>query len=525
MRVLGVSLRRKRRVAVRPAALRACSLLLMLFFWPAFAAAKKTAWAEYTSDNFVVYSDRKPAEAKALLVDFERFRSVVLMVTALPSSAAENTRTQIFLFNRKRDYRDFQPDPKVAGYFRDTWQGPRMVVGAEADLADASLVLFHEYVHHAMRAHSQLRYPLWYEEGFADLLAASQLDANQVLIGLVHPWRRDDIDRQGLMPVLDLFSPADTDDARYWSRYYASAWLFMHYLQLGHMTSAPDHRPGMTSLLLAANYEADPRHFFHKHFGITPAQMDAQLKAYAGRRTWSGYRTEIKPYRGALSQRRLSTNEAAYLLADLAYRSGQQKTALEWLKRIDAKQSSVARALSLRAVIEQHQGRGDLASHVMGLALREGGGDAYVLTNAAHLYWDKAQSASSAEESWKRAVEYGEKALKIDGGALEAGYFLALSYKAEKATDKAVALLSDLYRKYPTDVRLNMELGRLLASTAQSSRAVPYLQRVIAWDHGHTRRQQAKEILEGLGHAPVPTTVTEDHEQSLPIQLKSQSTH
>ena len=98
---------------------------------------------------------------------------------------------------------------------------------ADADspvnVADASLVLFHEYVHHVMRAHSQLRYPLWYEEGFADLLAASQLDASQVLIGLVHPWRREDIDRQGLMPVLDLFSPSDTDDSRYWSRYYASA--------------------------------------------------------------------------------------------------------------------------------------------------------------------------------------------------------------------------------------------------------------------------------------------------------------
>lgn len=500
------------------------ALLVTLLPLCSFAAAKNSQWSEYTSENFVVYSDRKPAEARALLMDFERFRSVVLAVTGLPT-AAPNTSAQIFMFSRKRDYRDFQPDSRTAGYFRDTWQGPRMVVGAESKLADASLILFHEYVHHLMRAHSQLRYPLWYEEGFADLLAASQLDERQVLIGLVHPWRRNDIDKEGLLPILDLLSPQDTDNPRYWARYYASAWMFMHFLQLGHLSSDKDHRVGMTSLLLAINRDEDPRISVQKHFGMTPAEMDAQLKAYADRRTWSGYRTEVPPYRGSLTERRLSINEAAYLLGDLAYRSGQQETALEWLKRIDAKQTSVARPLSLRAIVEQHLGRADLAAHVMSLALQKAADDPYVLTNAAHLYWDQAKqkdtAAAAAGEHLRRVVEYGEKALKLDGGALEAGYFAALAYAEQKKTDRALALLSDLYRRYPTDVRLNMELGRLLASSKEPSRATPYLQRVIAWDHGHTRRQQAKNLLEHLGQATVPTESEIDQEHSRPIQINS----
>jgi tetratricopeptide (TPR) repeat protein len=511
------------------------ALLVFLSLLPApiFAAAKNSAWSEYTSDHFVVYSDRKPAEARALLMDFERFRNVVLAVTGLRSSAG-NTSAQIFLFNRKRDYREFHPDSGVAGYFRDTWQGPRMVVGAEAKLADASLVLFHEYVHHLMREHGQLRYPLWYEEGFADLLAASQLDERQVLIGLVHPWRRHDIDKEGLMPILDLLSPQDTDNPRDWARYYASAWIFMHFLQLGHLSLDKDHRVGMTSLLLAINRDEDPRVSVQKHFGMEPEKIDAQLKAYAERRTWSGYKTEVRPYRGALAERRLSINEAAYLLGDLAYRSGRQETALEWVKRIDAKQPSVARPLSLRAIIEQHLGRLDLAAHVMGLALQTGADDSYVLTNAAHLYWDKAHAKNNhaknnhaknnvapvTEEYLRRAVEHGEKALQLDSGALEAGYFAALAYAELKKADQALALLSDLYRRYPTDVRLNMELGRLLASTKESSRAAPYLQRVIAWDHGQTRRQQAKKLLEHLGHAaPIGSDVDQEHSQ--PIQINS----
>lgn len=500
------------------------ALLFTLLPLCGFAAAKSSQWSEYASENFVVYSDRKPAEARALLMDFERFRSVVLAVTGLPSSAP-NTSAQIFMFSRKRDYQDFQPDSRIAGYFRDTWQGPRMVVGAEARLADASLILFHEYVHHLMRAHGQVRYPLWYEEGFADLLAASQLDERQVLIGLVHPWRRNDIDKEGLMPILELFSPQDTDNPRYWARYYASAWIFMHFLQLGHLSSDKDHRVGMTSLLLAINRDEDPRISLQKHFGMTTAEIDGQLKAYADRRTWSGYRMEVPQYRGALTERRLSINEAAYLLGDLAYRSNQPETALEWLKRIDAKQTSVARPLSLRAIIEQHLGRGDLAAHVMGLALQAAVDDPYVLTNAAHLYWDKAKqektTAPTVEKYLRRVVEYSEKALNLDDGALEAGYFAALAYAEQKKTDQAVALLSDLYHRYPTDVRLNMELGRLLAVSKEPSRATPYLRRVIAWDHGHIRRQQAKKLLENLGHADVSVKSEIDEEHAQPIQINS----
>ncbi|MCR6651884.1 MAG: hypothetical protein NVV73_10505 [Cellvibrionaceae bacterium] len=68
--------------------------LLVLFLLPSsvFAAAKNSAWTEYTSEHFVVYSDRKPAEAKALLMDFERFRSVVLTATGLRLFRCEHER-------------------------------------------------------------------------------------------------------------------------------------------------------------------------------------------------------------------------------------------------------------------------------------------------------------------------------------------------------------------------------------------------------------------------------------------------
>ena len=490
------------------------------------AFAKTSAWHEFSSRHFIVYSDRKAPEAKALLADFERFREAALVLTGLPS-IEEAERTQIFLFNHQRDYRELQNDPSIAGYFRDTWQGPRMVVGAEAKLADAGLVLFHEYVHLLMRAHSQLRYPLWYEEGFADLLAGSAIHSRHVELGLVHPWRRHDVEKDGLFPIRSLLRPDETGDNRYWSRYYASAWLLMHFLQLGPLSGEPDYRAGMASYLLAVHQGADLEQAFQQHFGVTPALLDAQLKAYRDKKIWSGYRLEIKPYGGPLRERRLSANEAAYLLGDLAYRSGQQAAALELLKRVDAKEATVARPFSLRAVIEQHMGRGDLAHHILGFALQQDDEDFYVLANAAHVYWDKLRLEPDGSPQraalLDKVADFAARALAADAGNLDAGYFLARVAREQGRAGQEEAILNDLYRMHPTDVRLNLELGSLLSRSKQPARAVPYLERVIAWDHASARRLQAQQLLRTLGQTDKTEAVHTgelDEEHLTPLQIK-----
>jgi Flp pilus assembly protein TadD len=500
-----------------------CLLFLFGAAAPPLVLAKSSEWQEFTSQHFTVYSDRKTAEAKALLQDFERFRTAALAITGLPSSD-EIQHPQIFLFRRQRDYRGFEPDPKTAGSFRDTWLGPRMLVGAEAKLADTSLVLFHEYVHHLMRERSQLRYPLWYDEGFADLLAASVVSARHVEIGQVHPWRQQDLERDGPLPINSLLSPDKTGDNRYWSRYYASAWLLMHFLQLGPSNGESDYRAGMASYLLAVHQGADLAVAFEQHFGVTPAVLDARLKAYMEKKSLLAYRLEVKPYNGPLRDRRLSINEAAQLLGDLAYRSGQQTTALEWLQKVDAREATVARPFSLRAVIEQHQGRGDFAQHILGLALQRHGNDAYVLTNAAHLHWDKGRLEPAGSQArinqLDKVAEFAGQALRLDAGNLEAGHYLAQAEREKGELEQAIQVLSGLYRQHPTDVRLNLELGELLSQSSHPGRALPYLERVIAWEHNHTRRLRAQALLRSLGLMQKIIGGDPDQEHLTPVQIQ-----
>lgn len=466
-------------------------------------AAKLDTWMEFTSDHFVVYSDRSPKEAEALLNDFERFRFAALSLTGLQETT-EDQRTQIYLFKNKQDYQLVQPDPEIAGFYRDTWQGARMVVGAEAGLRDVSLVLFHEYAHHIMRSRSNIRYPLWYDEGFADVLASAQIDSKHVVFGEVNPWREESMLRAGLLSVQELLQPPIGKSDVFWSKYYASSWMFVHYLQLGYLSDNQNRIDALRRYIVAVHQGADPITEFQLQFHLSPSDMDKELKRYVDRRFWKGYRIDVPEYQGKMRARTLVANEAAFLLGDLAYRSGQTAAALQILQYIDASEVSVAPALALRAVLENHQHHVGVARHFMALALRMAPSNSHVATSAAHFNWDLValrrvtSSTQEHQDVLQKVQRYAEYALTLDPENIEAGRYLARALGATGQTDKAIAVLEAAHQRRPTDLRLNFELGSMLATTTQANQARPYLKNILAWDHSYSRKQAAQKLLRQL---------------------------
>lgn len=498
--------------------------ILLVLLWIPVAAqveAKSSDWTQYSSTHFTLYSDRKRGESLALLQQFERFRYAALYITGLNPDLTNDGPVTIFLFRRKQDYQAVQPDEQVAGYYRDGWLGPEMVVGAEARLRDVSLILFHEYAHYLIRAHSQLRYPLWYDEGFAELMAASQINRDHVVIGLTHPWRKDVLDRSGPLSISSILDTriSHGDD----TSFYATAWLLMHYLQLGHLSGEPRYGDAIDSFLRATHNGAPAIAAFEAHFGVTLKTMQARLQAYSERRQWKGYRLSVPKYDTGIKKRPLDANEVAYLLGGLAYRAGQQPAALEFLKRIDASDSSVAPAFSLRAVIEGHLGRRELALHILGFALQRDHQHSVVLANAAHLNWDLSKEKTLTEakraEHLQQAEQYARKALTLDGNSIEAARFLAEVYRAQGKIDQAIAQLLQQYTMRASDVRLNLELGSLYVKAGQLERAVPYLEKVVQWDHSTKRRRKAEAMLKPITELKSALVDEIEEDYASPIRL------
>lgn len=495
----------------------------VLLLWLALALgveAKPSAWVQYRSVHFTLYSDRKRSEAVRLLQQLERFRYAALVVTGLDPAQADDPVT-VFLLRRKQDYLAVQPDQRVAGFYRDGWAGPEMVVGAEARLSDVSLILFHEYVHFLIRAHSQNRYPLWYDEGFADLLAASRVADDHVLIGLVHPWRKRVLESKGILPIESLLqtSIGGGDEAPF----YANAWLLMHYLQLGHLVGEPKRGEAIAGYLHALHNGAPAAAAFTEHFAVHPNVVQEKLQEYSQRRQWKGYRLAVPDIDHAVHERALDTNEVAYLLGGLAYRVGRQDAALEFLKRIDASDSSVAAALSLRAVIEGHMGRTDLALHILGFALQKNSKHSEVLTNAAHLYWDLAteQKANKSKRAQylRQAHQSARKALRSDKTNLEAARLLAQVYRAQGKIEPAIKVLQQQYSNRPSDVRLNLELGSFYVHAGKLQSAVPYFENVVQWDHSSSRRKKAQAMLQPIIDLKSAVSADLEEEHFVPLRI------
>lgn len=455
-------------------------------------------WQRYNSEHFTLISDQSTRVAQRLLKQFEQFRQAALSFAAI-TEQEEGERTHIYLFKHAEHYRLVQPDTAIAGYYKNTLQGARLVVGPQASLDELGLVLFHEYTHHLTRYHQKTQRPLWYEEGFADLLAAVQLQGRSAIFGRTNPWREQLLERHEPLPLRELLrGPSAEKSRQYWKRYYASAWLFTHYLHFELLGSEPDRLRRLEHLFAALEATNEPIEGLTKVLALSEQQLDERLRSYANEKYWKGFKVATAPSHNAISAQRLSQNEVVFLIADLAYRSAQPQAALALLQRGDGSDKSFAAALSLRAVLELHRGQHELAHHYMNMAQTMDANNAQVLTNAAHIAWD---TSTVAEQSQRRGqllakvASAAQRALQLQGTNLEAARYLARAWQQQGHDGKAIALMRALHEQHPMDAQLSFELGKLLLNYDRPILARRYLNKVIAWDHSEARRWAAQQLL------------------------------
>ncbi len=484
--------------------IRIVIVFLLSGIWAQAALGRQ--WSEYQSENFTIYSDRKPSQARTILAEFERYHDVAERIMGLTDrNPLEPAR--IFLFADQKAYQALEPDGQVMGFYQETVTGPRMAVSAGSSLTDVSLILFHEYVHHLLRRKHADRMPLWYDEGWADFLANVDIDKDSVLVGKVHPWRMAGLSER-LLPVSELLRPKlESPDPDYWGAYYATSWLLMHYLNLGYLAGGEKHSGSLARYLRAWQKGKDPVIAFELAFDMKTSAMDERLQRYIAKHSWTGFRIQSDIYRGSIQQRRLSRNEVAYLLGDLAYQAGQPALARAYLRKVEAEDVSVARAMALRAVIESQDGQIPLANHYMKFAMEKQPDNPFVLTSAAQISWNNLVRLRNADPISARIIagrvrDLARLALARDRRNTEAMRYL---WRAERQLGnhaEALETMLTAYRARPTDVRINFEIGSYFAARHEPQRADPFLRRVVNWDHSLVRRQQALALLNRSDVAP-----------------------
>jgi hypothetical protein len=479
-------------------------LLALLLMGPSICHA----WSEYRSENFTVVSDLRPRAAEQALRDLERFRIAAMIVTGLPLRP-ENTRTQIVMFARSRDFARVRPGDDAVAFYADTWVGPRMVIGARHNSQATRQSLYHEYAHYLLREHSGMRYPMWYDEGFAELLATAEITRNAVVIGRLdrHGYHAYWLNTFGVLPVAELLHPHRSQRRQDLIRFYASAWIFVHYLQLG--DDGNDWRAQMRDYVVRLDANQDPVALFEAVFGIKTSEMDAALRAYGRRARYTMLSVHIPEYEQPIERRVLSPAEAAFALGDLAYSIGQWDAAQHFVADVSASDRLAARASSLHAVLE-HEQHPDSALERVTAALRGTPDDPVVHANAASIfiaeYLRLVESGEPNPTLITQSIELGLRAKELDPLEMRANVPLWTAYAKLENETEAVRWMMDAYALNRSSIHLNCVIGAYLGAIGRPDLGRQFFENVLDWSHNEVRRGRIQAVLDG-DHSPAAADV------------------
>ncbi len=220
-------------------------------------------WYRIENSHFDVLSDAKPRKVLKILDELERFRVATeqFVNIDIPEDAP---RTRVTILRSRRAFYELVGSQFVAGVMFDTPDGPMFVMSSSKPKYryawDPLEVMRHEYVH-IISSYDDVRYPRWYNEGFAELLATAEIHDDYMLVGTydkanalsLYSWTVDD----------EMF-----EDGYRYEPHYGWYWLFTHYLAFG-----SDRQDELVEYLNLYAAGTPPLEAFYSAFGLSPSEM------------------------------------------------------------------------------------------------------------------------------------------------------------------------------------------------------------------------------------------------------------
>ncbi|MBK9991443.1 MAG: DUF1570 domain-containing protein [Verrucomicrobia bacterium] len=271
-------------LAHRGVFLRFWAIVLMLLSWPLCATAAPK-WKVLETPRFTVVSQISEKETRAWAEEYNQFIDALKGVLSVDERFLP--RLTVVLFAREKDFGVYRPigengKPQdwVAGYFsrQETWS----VIGMADRLDDEATrrIIFHEGVHWFVSA-DQRRFPMWFNEGLAEVFSTFTFHNQEVKWGQPIDFRVISLRRQKLLPLSQLLMVSQSDkmfnESDRTGLFYSESWAFMHYLVFGRRKGGQ----GSVNEYLSAYFSGmSTEGAFQKTFGMDFATMDLALEAY-----------------------------------------------------------------------------------------------------------------------------------------------------------------------------------------------------------------------------------------------------
>jgi len=469
----------------------------------------KQNWQLLESENFSVMTNLKDRPARALLVDLEQFRQVVLAITGI-GEVTEPIGTRVIVFAKHSQFNRIAFKANTLGYMRPSFRGNRMVSSSASLSIDQRSIMFHEYVHHLVRIASSRNYPTWYDEGLADSLSTIHEDNGRLVIGAGSEVRLRGLSSN--VGKVSLASIVNEDNLNRFhpyvvSYYYSLSWALVNYIQTSHMVGLPNRLEQLQHYLQLLTDQHDRASAFTQAFGVSPLQMEKEVFAYLERRQRPVISLPVEPfaYHGTIAQRKMGMDEVALEIAFQAM-LGKTKQAHKILDAALVHHPNNAALLSAKGVTYQFEGRFEQGEPLVRAAYQSNQRDPILAIDYADLLvdWNAKQCAEQQTEHcrqrWQVANKVYAKTLALfpDNPELRAVYGWVL---LDHFQDYSGALkhLQFALQFQPWNANLHLRVGLAHKGLEQRDNAVTHLKRALYWTENSSVRNAAEEALVQLG--------------------------
>lgn len=230
-------------------------------------------WIVVESPRFEIFSTMPKERTLELARDLEQFHALVLTLTGA-TEIESPIPTRIFAFAKSSDYRRFAPR-RSAGSFHSGVRWNTILLTGYGKRLNAQDILLHEYVHFVVRQGTIRQLPVWWDEGYAEVLSTARKQMGYVEIGGVPKERAPWIVHGDWLDMRRVISATGYDDFSEveLGMFYAQAWALVHYLLLDRDDPGSIVRE-LPEYLDAVELGFSPVAAFEKAFGESP--RDAQ---------------------------------------------------------------------------------------------------------------------------------------------------------------------------------------------------------------------------------------------------------
>ncbi len=412
----------------------------------------KDDWLQAETHNFRVISNLREKEVRAIAKDLEkiRFASSLVIGATLP----DENRLTMFVLKNSADFRVFSGSGSrgLVGFFQRTLGTNYAVVDASQYSRGRSIggnswgkaIIYHEYCHYLMRAHSSTYYPVWYEEGFCEYLSTIYLvDDTSFQVGKVHKGRIRSINYTGWRNIGTVLKKRGGLSVSRGNDGYAQSWVAVHYLM-----SDPNLRKQVRPYIQAINEGDNEIEAFEEYFDMTVTQFDIALKRYIYKGSFRYVTVQVGEEMPDNEPRieHLSQTELIDQLAQYQVEAGSDR----FLQELELASEGVEPPLHLMAARVEaalDEGQWDLASnHVDQMSLRHPD-EIQTYVQRAHVAYGAAMSeaaeysAIEREQLLKDAKAALMKALAKDKTHVHAIFDMATVMDALDTADPMVGQL------------------------------------------------------------------------------------